>query len=523
MTAQEKTPELNPAAGTAQGAAPAIGTQTTQGAASAITKRTDRRSLLRSALGAAAATAGVGVLLDTQTAGAQAADTPMGNFGQSTFKSKTSTPTVTVTNTGSGGGLYSSGYYGLVGTCTSGTNFGVGVYGYGNTSGNTGSGTGVFGTGLTGVVGAGDGSAGTGVQGNAYTGVVGNGNTSSGTGVSGSGYTGVSGSSPAVAGVGVQGTATAGGDSFGVYGNGYVGVGGLGSLGVYGVSANSGGYGVYGYTQYDNDNAIYGVAGGNNGTGVYGSGTYGVYGQSGISCGVYGSGVAGVYGNSTSPGGVGASGLASGAGVTTGVYGYSSSSTGYGVFGESNDWAGYFAGNVDVVGSLSKSGGTFKIDHPLAPADKYLYHSFVESPDMMNIYSGRVTLDGSGRATVTLPDWFDALNAQVLYQLTAIGGPGAGLYIAQEVSNNRFAIAGGTPGLTVCWQVTGIRQDAWANAHRVEVEVDKPAEERGTYLHPELFGAAADQSIPARRRPTVPQAPTPPQAPQRPTVPAPAR
>ena len=40
----------------------------------------------------------------------------------------------------------------------------------------------------------------------------------------------------------------------------------------------------------------------------------------------------------------------------------------------------------------------------------------------------------------------------------------------------------------VSWQVTGIRRDAWAEAHRIPVEEDKPESERGHYLHPEAFG-----------------------------------
>jgi hypothetical protein len=35
--------------------------------------------------------------------------------------------------------------------------------------------------------------------------------------------------------------------------------------------------------------------------------------------------------------------------------------------------------------------------------------------------------------------------------------------------------------------VTGIRKDPWANAHRIPVEEDKPAKERGYYMYPELF------------------------------------
>ncbi len=93
-----------------------------------------------------------------------------------------------------------------------------------------------------------------------------------------------------------------------------------------------------------------------------------------------------------------------------------------------------------------------------------------------------------GRATVELPDWFGALNRDYRYQLTAIGGPAPGLHIAAEVSGGQFAIGGGGAGQKVSWQVTGIRQDAWANAHRIPVEEAKPAEDQGRYLHPGLHG-----------------------------------
>ena len=160
-------------------------------------------------------------------------------------------------------------------------------------------------------------------------------------------------------------------------------------------------------------------------------------------------------------------------------------------------------GTVHVLGTLTKGGGSFMIDHPLDPANKYLYHSFVESPDMMNVYNGNIVLDGKGEAVVTLPDWFGALNRDFRYQLTAIGAPGPNLYVAEEISNNRFKIAGGTSGGKVSWQVTGIRQDAYANAHRIPVEQDKPAAEKGTYLHPELFGAPPEKGLGALHGPTA--------------------
>jgi hypothetical protein len=143
-------------------------------------------------------------------------------------------------------------------------------------------------------------------------------------------------------------------------------------------------------------------------------------------------------------------------------------------------------GSLVVNGTVSKGGGSFKIDHPLDPENKTLSHSFVESPDMMNIYNGNAVLDRRGEAVITLPDYFQALNRDFRYQLTCIGGF-APVYIAREIRGNSFKIAGGKPGMKVSWQVTGVRQDAYANAHRIPVEEVKPAPERGTYLHPDAF------------------------------------
>jgi hypothetical protein len=168
---------------------------------------------------------------------------------------------------------------------------------------------------------------------------------------------------------------------------------------------------------------------------------------------------------------------------------YASAPTGTGQF------AGWFSGNVTVSGTLAKGGGSFKIDHPLDPENKYLYHSFVESPDMKNIYDGVAVLDGTGSAWVDLPEWFDVLNRDFRYQLTAIGAPGPMLHVASEIASNRFQIGGGVPGSKVSWQVTGIRKDAFANANRIPVEEDKRPEERGLYLHHEAYGLPREQSI----------------------------
>lgn len=197
---------------------------------------------------------------------------------------------------------------------------------------------------------------------------------------------------------------------------------------------------------------------------------------------------------STSALGIGVWGSHEGGGW--GVYGRSTS--GRGIYGSSPDgFAGYFSGNVRVTGSIEKAGGSFKIDHPLDPENRYLLHSFVESPEMLNVYNGNATLNGAGEAVVALPDWFQALNSDFRYQLTAIGGPGPNLHIAQEIAGNTFRIAGGAPGMRVSWQVTGVRNDAWARTNRIPVEMIKEGDERGRYLHPEAFGVSPSLGIEA--------------------------
>ena len=199
----------------------------------------------------------------------------------------------------------------------------------------------------------------------------------------------------------------------------------------------------------------------------------------------------GVYGISTVIGGVGVRG--EGQGVGMGVF--AEGNPGLTANGPPSGYAAVFNGNVQVNGTVFKSASTFRIDHPLDPANKYLYHSIVESPDMKNIYDGITTLDENGKATVSLPDWFDAVNQDFRYQLTAVGAPAPNLHVAREMTGHQFAIAGGVKGLKVSWQVTGIRKDAWANAHRIVVEQNKPAAEKGLFLTPEEFGQPKEKGI----------------------------
>jgi hypothetical protein len=341
-----------------------------------------------------------------------------------------------------------------------------------------------------------------------------------GRGIAASGTSdGVFGSATGTNGNGVRGDSNVGTSAFGVWGTSTTGLGvvGQGTTGVRGMSTTADGPGVWGSSPGAMGTGVLGESltgvrgiGGPNGTGVLGSGLTGVRGTSSATMGrglygeadgtdgfgvlglsstsdgvVGGGGRYGVRGSAVTPDGIAVSGISSSFSTTaTGVHGFAA-------FG----FAGLFDGRVRVTGMIEKAGGGFKIDHPLDPANSFLVHSFVESPDMKNVYDGTVTTDASGEAVVTLPSYFETLNRDVRYQLTAIGAPAPGLHVAEEVAGNRFKIAGGVPNRRVSWQVTGIRKDAFAEQHRLVPEEPKAGAERGKYLHPQLHGQPKSAGI----------------------------
>jgi hypothetical protein len=165
-------------------------------------------------------------------------------------------------------------------------------------------------------------------------------------------------------------------------------------------------------------------------------------------------------------------------------------------------YAGFFDGDIWVTGTMSAGTKDFKIDHPLDPANKYLVHASVESSEMMNIYTGNVTTDGRGYATVQLPEWFEALNTDFRYQLTVIG-QFAQAIVAHKIENHQFQIRTSAPDVEVSWQVTGVRQDAYARAHPLVVEEEKDDRLKGFYIHPDLFGAPPEKQIEWGRHPEM--------------------
>ncbi len=307
-------------------------------------------------------------------------------------------------------------------------------------------------------------------------------------------------------------------------------------------------YGIIGSAQFDSQNnqgvnpgvnGVFGQGGGSGGANYGVHGTAWVSGDgSGSATGVYGTvgnnvfastmcqGVDGTtFAHSLQNVGVGgwANSAVSGDSLNYGVYGNAiNADTNYGVFasatsydgteavnygifarasnGSTANYAGFFegdvtiTGNLNVSGSISKASGTFKIDHPLDPENKYLVHSFVESPDMMNVYSGNITTDAQGMATVVLPSYFEAVNKDFRYQLTPIG-QFAQAIIKEEIQGNSFVIQTDKPNVKISWQITAVRNDPYAKEHRVNPEQKKTAQEKGKYLHPELYNKPKSDAI----------------------------
>ncbi len=320
-----------------------------------------------------------------------------------------------------------------------------------------------------------------------------------GTATTGTTY-GVTGISASTTGKGVYGYASASlGYAYGVYGESEGGPGVYGegtSSGVAGLATSYAGEGVYGESVSTAGYGVYGCASATTGSncGVYGksestSGT-GVEGFCGTTTaihytvGVYGYGNdRGVYGFGSSDGGAGVYGSAGNVGTTYGVYGRTESIFGYG---------GYFEDDVHVEGALSKGSGSFVIDHPLDPENRLLRHNFVESPENLLIYRGKVRLDDAGEARVEMPDYFGALTKEngASIHLTPISTPA--LVAAEWQPGFGSFLVRGAADLEVYWEVLADRDDPVIHQLARPVEEDKGPNnkycDRGKLIYPEAYG-----------------------------------
>jgi len=119
---------------------------------------------------------------------------------------------------------------------------------------------------------------------------------------------------------------------------------------------------------------------------------------------------------------------------------------------------------VAINGALSKSSGSFKIDHPLKPETHHLVHSFVEGPQADNIYRGVIDLH-KGRATIDLDEWFGmtagtflALNRDIQ---AFVNNADTWDLVRAKIMGSQLVIECQNPesNAQVSWLVIGERQD----------------------------------------------------------------
>lgn len=192
------------------------------------------------------------------------------------------------------------------------------------------------------------------------------------------------------------------------------------------------------------------------------------------------------------------------AGQTQGVYSEVSSPQGIGVYGQNNvanntghgiygnnpsgsGWAVFASGRSATTGTKS-----FVIDHPLDPENKMLLHYSSESPEPQNFYNGIARTDERGYATITLPDYYEAINRDPRYSLTVIDEGDSDMFVlakvVRKIKNGQFVIRTSAPNVEVSWEVKAIRNDRWVQEKGAPTEVDKVGLQRGRYLMPSLYG-----------------------------------
>lgn len=151
-----------------------------------------------------------------------------------------------------------------------------------------------------------------------------------------------------------------------------------------------------------------------------------------------------------------------------------------------------------VHGDFRASGTKrFVIDHPLDPANYFLSHFCVESPEPYNIYRGNVITDQQGYAVVQLPAYFDRINRDFHYQLTVIDSSDDFVFakVVREIENNQFVVRTSKPFTKVSWTVTAVRNDGWIQMHGYQGEEEKPDHLKGRYLLPEFYGQPREARI----------------------------
>jgi hypothetical protein len=119
---------------------------------------------------------------------------------------------------------------------------------------------------------------------------------------------------------------------------------------------------------------------------------------------------------------------------------------------------------MTAAGAFTAVTKNFRIVHPLNKK-KYLTHSCIEGPEIAVFYRGEGRTNKSGRATVKLPDYFEALTHESgrTVQLTALiedeDGEEFGQLAASRVEDGTFGVRSSLPLQQFYWEVKAVRAD----------------------------------------------------------------
>jgi len=141
-------------------------------------------------------------------------------------------------------------------------------------------------------------------------------------------------------------------------------------------------------------------------------------------------------------------------------------------------------GDTTIAGALSKSSGTFDIEHPVRDGWR-LRHSFIEGPQADLIYRGQVVLDSGGTASVDLDDAAGMTSgtwAALCRDPWSIASCPNGEPITWQQTGSMLTVTG-EPGSVAMWIVIAERQDDHMMGSsiadddgRIVVEYQRPAD-----------------------------------------------
>jgi hypothetical protein len=186
------------------------------------------------------------------------------------------------------------------------------------------------------------------------------------------------------------------------------------------------------------------------------------------------------------------------------IGGIAPNSTAYADFATFFQWAIDLYAPTTIHGTFTATGAkNFRIVHPLDNT-KYLTHSCIEGPETVVFYRGEGQTDANAIATITLPDYFEALTRpeKRTVQLTEIfedDETELGKLAASRVLDGKFKVRSEYANQKFYWEVKAVRADI----DELAVETDIPVDDswHPDYEAPEQTPAPEQEEIESKPAP----------------------